>query len=182
LDTKGITPEVLPNRLNFYLLQYLVFFFFFFCIINFTITIFLFLFISPVLQSICSPSQLLFLPLLIHSLPVFTSPSYHSPTCRHTTPPSYTLSSLLYQQYIPQDPASSDTSTLHYNNRHIPKHTQGQQNPAAPILLIPHTHPIFALPFLVPPLPITQVSIASPINIIPPNSTVYRYYHQGVSI
>jgi hypothetical protein len=34
--------------------------------------------------------QLLFLPFLIHSLPVFASPSSPSPTC-HITPPSDTL-------------------------------------------------------------------------------------------
>jgi hypothetical protein len=38
----------------------------------------------------CSPSQLLFLCLLIHSLSYLHPHS--SPTCHHTTPPSYTLS------------------------------------------------------------------------------------------
>jgi hypothetical protein len=42
----------------------------------------------------CSSSQLLFLLLLTHSLPIFISPSYPSPTCHHTTPLSYTLITL----------------------------------------------------------------------------------------
>jgi hypothetical protein len=39
----------------------------------------------------CSPSQLLFQPLLIHSFPGFMPLFYPPPTCQHTIPPSYTL-------------------------------------------------------------------------------------------
>jgi hypothetical protein len=66
-------------------------------IINFTGTIFLLLFLSPLHSPLflcynpCSPSKLLFLPLLIHSLPIFASPSYPSSTYHYTTSPSYTL-------------------------------------------------------------------------------------------
>jgi hypothetical protein len=101
------------------------------------------------------PSQLLFLPLLIHSFPCLylslpsspnLSPHYHS---------------LLHTQYLltiptqPQPPAIPDTSTLHYNNRNTPKHTQGPQNPATPITLNPPNQSFFYTPFfLVPPLSI----------------------------
>jgi hypothetical protein len=103
-------------------------------------TIVLSLFLPPSLSH-CSPSQLLFLPLLIHSLPVFASPSYTSPTCHHTTPPSYTLTTcwLAYctnhTPLQPPSPAIPDTGTLHHNSKNTPKHTQGLQNPAAPISL-----------------------------------------------
>jgi hypothetical protein len=64
-------------------------------------------------------------------------------------------------------PCNPDMNTLHYNNRNTPKHAQGWQNPAAPIPLSPPTHPFFCSVFLVPPLPITQISISSLITITP---------------
>jgi hypothetical protein len=83
------------------------FFLFFFCIINFIITIFLSLFLpsSPSPFSCatiyCSPSQLLFLPLLIYSFPYLSLPllsfpnlSPHNPSLLHT---HYSQTSLLYQ-------------------------------------------------------------------------------------
>jgi hypothetical protein len=99
----------------------------------------------------CSFSQLLFLPLLIHSLPVFTNPFYPSPTCQNTTPPSYTLTThwLAYCSNCTQHqpPEIPDTSTLHYNNRNTPKHTQRPQKPTAPYPFpnppSPFSHPIF---------------------------------------
>jgi hypothetical protein len=103
----------------------------------------------------CSPSQLLFLPLLIHSFPVFTSFSHPPPTCHHTIPPSYTLTThrLTYCTNFtqPQRPAIPDTITLHYNNRNTTKHTQGPQNPVAPITLPQSLTPFLASTFLVPP-------------------------------
>jgi hypothetical protein len=124
----------------------------FFCIINFTIIIFLSLFLPPHFPSFsctkihCSPSQLLFLQLLIHSLPVFTSPSHspnlspHYPSLLHI---HYPLTSLLYQLYTTPAPAILDTSTLHYN-RNTPKYLQGPQNLAALMLLPPAPTPFLA--------------------------------------
>jgi hypothetical protein len=68
----------------------------------------------------CSPSQLLFLPLLIHAFPL--SLSHHpSSTCYHTIPPSYTITThwLAYCSHH-QPPAILDTSTLHNNSGNIP--------------------------------------------------------------
>jgi hypothetical protein len=78
----------------------------------------------------CPPSQLPFLLHLIHSLPLPSPPpSYPSPICHHTTPPSYTLTThcLVYCTNCtqPLPPEIPDTSTLYYNNRNTPKHTQG---------------------------------------------------------
>jgi hypothetical protein len=98
LYTKGITPELLPSRLNFLLLLYLFFFLNFLLFVLFTLTSLFsysysypFHFPSFCCATIhCSPSQLLFLPLLIHAFPL--SLSHHpSSTCYHTIPPSYTI-------------------------------------------------------------------------------------------
>jgi hypothetical protein len=66
-------------------------------------------------------------------------------------PPSYTLTTCWLTYYTnfthPQPPEIPDTSTLHHNNRNTSKHTWGPQNPVAPILLLPLTHPTFCLPF-----------------------------------
>jgi hypothetical protein len=52
----------------------------------------------------CSPSQLLLLPLLIHSLPLsFPNLSPHYPTLLHT---HHLLTGLLYQLYTPPDPCN----------------------------------------------------------------------------
>jgi hypothetical protein len=120
---------------------------------------------------------------LIHSLPIFTSPYYPSPTHHHTIPPSYTLTTPLLAyctnctqpsplQSLTQGP--STTTTEIYPNTH--KSHKTQQTP----YLFPH--PPFPSPLFVPPLPITKVSISSLINIIPQTLTVYRYYHQGFAI
>jgi hypothetical protein len=100
----------------------------------------------------CSISQLLFLPLHIYSVPnlhlsFLSSPnlSPHYPSLLHTHHP---MTNLLYQLYTTRAPAIPDTSTLHYNNRNIPKHTQGPQNPAASIPLTSPTHPFPHLPLL----------------------------------
>jgi hypothetical protein len=74
----------------------------------------------------CSPSQLLFLPLLIHSfplhLPLPCSPNLlpHYPSLLHIT-----TCCLVYciNCTQPQPPAIPDTNTLHYNNTNTPKHT-----------------------------------------------------------
>jgi hypothetical protein len=118
-----------------------------------------------------SCSQLLVLPLLIHlSPPVFTYHSKPCPTCHHTTSPSYTLTTCRLPYHInftqPKHPAICHTSTLHYNNRNIPKNTQGTQKPAAPTLLPLLTHPTYNLPLL-PPNPTPQISIASLTNFNP---------------
>jgi hypothetical protein len=159
----------------FYLYSYYLFSFY---TINFTIITFSSLLHSPSFSCATihsSHSQLLILPLLIHfSPPVFTYPSKPPPTCHHTTPPSYTLTAcrLLYHINFtqPKHPAIHHRSTLHYNNRNIPKHTQGTQKPAAPTLLPPLTHPTYNLPFL-PPYPTPQISVASLTNFNPLTST-----------
>jgi hypothetical protein len=108
----------------------------------------------------CSPSQLLFLALLIHSFPCLHFPSYPplnlSP---HYTPPhtQHLLTNLLYQMQQLHLPEIPDTNTLHYNKRNTQKHTKWSQILVAPIPLNPHTHPFSQLPFyLVSSLPILQ--------------------------
>jgi hypothetical protein len=187
--------RTLTKKLNFLLFLYLLFFIFFlwlffFCI-DFTNTIFLSLFLSlhfpsffcatsivlPPNYSFCPFSSIisLFLYLLLLS----------SSTCHHTTPPSYRLTTHWPINYTnctqSQPPAIPNTSTLHYNNRNRHKHTQGSQNPAAPTPFPPLNHLFSCIPFLVPALPITQISIFSLITITPKTPTVYGYYHQGFS-
>jgi hypothetical protein len=120
----------------------------------------------------CSPSQLLVLPFSSTLFPIFTSLSYPPPTCQHTNPPSYTLTTHWLDNCTnyarPWPPAIPDTSTFHYN-RNIPKHAQGPQNPAVPFLS-PHLPTLFPTPLLVPHLPISQISISSLITITLPNS------------
>jgi hypothetical protein len=86
----------------------------------------------------------------------------------HTHP---LLTSLQCQSYIPQAPATHDTSTLHYNSRNTPNVYKGHKSPytSSPT-------PPFTLTPLVPPLPINQISIFSQITITP-IPTIYRYYH-----
>jgi hypothetical protein len=54
----------------------------------------------------CSPSQILFLPLLMYSIPIFTSLFYAPSTCHHTVPPSHLLTRLLYQLYTTSAPCN----------------------------------------------------------------------------
>jgi hypothetical protein len=55
----------------------------------------------------CSPSQLFFLSLLMHSFPVFTSASYLPLTCHHTTPHTqHLMTILLYQLYTTPAPCN----------------------------------------------------------------------------
>jgi hypothetical protein len=157
--------RTLTKRLNFLWFLNLVFYcvsfifnvyFHYSCIINFTITILFSLFLCSSLSffllcynPLFSP-QLLFLPLLIHSfyhlhLSLLSSPnlSPHYPSLLHTNTHWLAYCTKCTQ---PQSPETPDTSTLHYNNRNIFKHTQGPQNPAAhiplPHLLTPYpTHP-----------------------------------------
>jgi hypothetical protein len=87
------------------------------------------------------------------------------------------LSSLPYQLYTTPAPEIPNTNTLHYINRHTPKHAQGSQTPAASIPL-PYPPASFPAPsfYLALPLSVTQTSISS-LTTITPNSTVY---YQGV--
>jgi hypothetical protein len=71
----------------------------------------------------------------------FPNLSSHYPSILHSHHP---LTSLLYHLYTLQPLAIPDKSTLQYNSRNIPKHTQWAQNPAAPLYLPPPTH--FFLP------------------------------------
>jgi hypothetical protein len=159
---------------------------FFSYIINFTTTILLSLCLLPALS-------LLFLCYnILLSLPTnLSAPScpftpYLCPRSSSNLSPHYPaflhtynlLTSLLYQLYTLQHSAIPDTNTLYYNSRNTSKHTQGQQNPAAAIPLFP---PSFVCPLLlVPPFPITQVSISRQTTITPRTPMVYRYYHQGI--
>jgi hypothetical protein len=138
---------------DFYFYSY--FLFFSFCTINLTITIFSSLLSPPSLSLLlcyihCSPSQLLFLPLLIHYLSlllppplILLQPVTTLPLLLHT---HRLLANLCTNFTQSQPPAILDTSTLHYN-RSTPKHTQGPKNPAAPTPLPPLTHPTSHLPF-----------------------------------
>jgi hypothetical protein len=88
LWTEGTKYYSQASHLNFKLLWYLLIFFF--CIINFTISI-LFLPTSLSLffqQSIVFPLNYT-LCTFSSTLPVFTSPSYPSPTHHHTTPSTH---------------------------------------------------------------------------------------------
>jgi hypothetical protein len=110
--------------LNFSLLLYLVCNFF--CI-NFTSNVFLSLFLP--LSSFplscatiqCSSSHLLFLSLLIHSLPIFACPPTLPQTVTTLLFPLHTHNFLTtHTSNCPQSPAIPDTSTLHNNSRNIP--------------------------------------------------------------
>jgi hypothetical protein len=98
----------------------------------------------------CSPSQLLCLLFSSTLCPIFTSPSYPSPTFHHTAPPSYTLTThwLTYctNWTHPEPPVIPDRLTLHYN-RNAPKHTQGLQNTVTLIPSSPTHSPLFFPPF-----------------------------------
>jgi hypothetical protein len=92
------------------------------------------------------PSQQLIWTLVTHSLPM-SSPSPPILPQPITIPPlPSTHSSPADQPTIP-NPCNPYTSTLHYNNRNIPKHTQGTQKLATPTLLLPLTHPTSHLTF-----------------------------------
>jgi hypothetical protein len=108
-----------------------------------------------------------------HLSSLFTSPSSPLPTHHYTIPPSCTLTTcwLAYCTNCmqPPPPAIPDTNTLQYNNRNMSKHTQGPQNPAAPITLNPPTHPFSHHPFLVLIFfTNSPKSITSLITITPP--------------
>jgi hypothetical protein len=123
-----------------------------------------------VLQSIAVPPSYSFWPSQPLSPPVFASPSYPSPICHHTTPPSYTLTThwLAYcmNHTHRHHPAITDTSTLHYNSRKLPKHTHKGQK-TQQLLYLFFTHSYLSAPLLVPHLQITQVSISNQAIIIP---------------
>jgi hypothetical protein len=112
------------KKLNFLLFLCLLFLLFLFCvcfiffyITNFIVTIFLSLFLPPHFPSFscatihCFPSQLLFLPLFIHSFPClqlallsFPNQSPHYPFLLYIHHP---LTSLLYQLYTTPAPCNS---------------------------------------------------------------------------
>jgi hypothetical protein len=154
---------------------FFIVFLFYPCIINFTITILLSLtFIPPMLQYIVLPPNYSFCP-FSSTLPPSSPPLFiFSPTCHHTTSPSHPLTSLLYPLNTTPNPAIPDTSTLHYNNRNIPKQTQGPQNPSY-LYIFPHPPPPFSTTFINSPKSITSL-----ITTTPSTPTVYVYYHQGV--
>jgi hypothetical protein len=83
--------------------------------------------------------------------PVLTLASHSPPTCHQTNPVSYTFITWWLTYYNnftqPQTSAIPTTSTLYYNNRNTPKHTQGPQNPTAPALLPSLTTPLLTSPF-----------------------------------
>jgi hypothetical protein len=96
----------------------------------------------------CSPSQLLFLSLLILSfpLPTLSLPIFlkHVTRLAPHTHTHHLLTNLLYQLYTTLTPCNPWHSTLQYNNRSTPKHTQGRQKQQP---LHPLTHPTSCLPF-----------------------------------
>jgi hypothetical protein len=170
LNAGGITPQ-LKLRIKFYcswnwcfffpivicLLYYCGFFIFIFIptffstfyTINFTITILSSLLSPPSLSLfLLCYNPLVFFPITLSAL-LIHSPHFSS-SPNQTTFPFYTLTTC-WPTYCtnftqPQPPIIPDTSTLPYN-RNTPKHTQGPQNPAAPILLLPLTHSTSCLPF-----------------------------------
>jgi hypothetical protein len=121
----------------------------------------------------CSPLQLPFLFLLIHSshyicLPLLSFPN-QSPHFLSFLNIHHLLTRLHTNHTYPLSPAITDKSTLHYKSGNTHKHTQGPLYPAAPIAL------------LVPPFSITFTNYPSftysQINNIPPTPTFYNYYH-----
>jgi hypothetical protein len=96
-----------------------------------------------------SPSQLLVLLLLIHSVPIFASPCYPSPTCHHIAPPSYTLTTHWLAYYTKHThhwpPAIPITSTFQYNWKYTSTHTC-ETKPSRPYTSSP-THPLYFPPF-----------------------------------
>jgi hypothetical protein len=101
---------------------------------------------SPVLQSIVLAPNYSFWPVFPPSSTLH--PIFPQPVTTLALPPTHSTHWLAYCTNYTQPPPSAilDTSTLHYNNRNTPKHTQRPQTPAA----------LFPLPLLVPPLPIPQ--------------------------
>jgi hypothetical protein len=115
---------------------------------------------SPVLQSIVFLSNYSFCPFSSTLSPcALTIPSCSPPTCHQTGPPSYTLTTCWPNYYTnftqPQLPIIPDTSTLHNNNRNIPKHTQGPQNLTVPTSF-PHS-----------PTPLPTSSFSATLNNFP---------------
>jgi hypothetical protein len=156
--------RIFIKKLNFFLFLYLVFFvvfLFLFCINNFTIIIVWSLFLLPYFSSFsfvtihCSPSQLLFLPLLIHTLPLslLPPPIPPSPHYLFLLHIQHLLTSLPYQLYTTQPPAIPDSSILCDTNSSTPKHSQGPQNRAAHTTPLspsihPFSHPTFSATFI----------------------------------
>jgi hypothetical protein len=121
----------------------------------------------------CSPFQLLFLPLSIHSFSHLHLPLLSSPTCQHITPPSYlTTCWIAYCTNCTQLQSSAipDTSTPYLEQWNTPKHTQGPQNPVAPIPLHPPTHPFFHPHSFSATFINSQKYITSLITILPPHT------------
>jgi hypothetical protein len=112
-------------------------------------------------------------------LPFFPNLSPDYPFLLHTY---HLLTNLLYQLYTIPTPWHPwhKHPTLQYQ-----KYTQTctrvyAQNPAAPTLLPPLTHPASASTFSAT-YPTPQISIASQAKVnTPPTPTSYRYYHHGV--
>jgi hypothetical protein len=90
---------------------------------------------SPVLQCIVLLPNYLFYAFSSTLPPCLHLPFPPSPNLAPHYPSSYTLTTcwLTYCTNCTQpNPCNPWHSTLHFNNRDTPKHTQGPQNPAAP--------------------------------------------------
>jgi hypothetical protein len=159
-----------------------------FCIINFTITIFLLLFLPLHFLTFscaiihCSPSQLLYLLLCIHSLP-------HLHLCLLSSPnlsPHYL--SLLHTHHLLTSQLCTPPVPCNPWHKHPPlqqqKYTQTCTRATKPssLCVSSPTH----LPFF--PLLLFSVTFTNSLNFYiylnndypPQTPTVYRYYHQGV--
>jgi hypothetical protein len=106
------------------------------------------------------------------SLLAFPNLSSNYPSLLHIY---HLLLSLLYQPYTPPGLCSPLHKHPPLNSRTAGKHIQGPQNTAAPIPFIIPTptfwHHLYQL---------TKFLFLAKKTITPCNSTVYRYYHQGV--
>jgi hypothetical protein len=135
----------------------------------------------------CSPSHLLFLPLLTHSFPclhlIFLSSPSLSPQESSLLHICHLLTSLLQQLY---------TNQVHCNPWH--KHSTGQQQkyththththtrttkPSSP-KPFPPPSTFFSPPLLMPPLSISQISISSLKNIPPKSDILYIISPRGL--
>jgi hypothetical protein len=93
-------------------------------------------------NSLCPFSHILPCPHLLFTFSPNMSPDYPSLLCTH-----YLLTSIYTNFIQPQPPAVPDINNPQDNNRNKPKHTQGPQKPAAPMMLLPSTTPLPASPF-----------------------------------